>query len=612
MRRFPAFRRMALLWLAVLLAPCAVRAADPQPYEVILKPSGDAALDAAVRDSATLLSLRGKAPVGGFALVRRASADLDRFRQALNAFGYYNGTAAITVSGRPLSDPALIAQLEGAPAAPPVPVEIALDHGPRFRLGRIAIEGAVPPGIEPGLTSGQDALAADVVAARDRLLTALREAGYPFAVITLPPAVLHRDQALLDVTFQVETGRRAVLGAIAFTGLRDMNEAFMRDRLLLRRGQRFSPSAIAEARDDLSSLGVFSSVRVVPASVLDPAGELPLRIDVVERKRRAVDLGAAYSTDLGPSVTVGWQHRNLFGNAEQLILTAAAQPGGNATVKPGYQFGVRYVEPGFLRRGQTLEISLNAVRQSLLAYDQTALIERAGITRKLSARWAIQAGVLGEQAAITQAGTRRRYDLVGLPLSARYDGTTSLLDPVEGARATFSLTPIQALGAQGGGRGGTYFIMQAAGSTYFDLRKDGRTVLALRGLVGGIAGADVFAIPPDLRFYAGGSATVRGYRHQSIGPRFANDRPTGGTAVAAGSVEARQRILDKYAVVAFVDAGQASAAGSPFSRGPRVGAGVGARYYTPIGPIRLDVAIPLSRQRGDDAFEVYIGIGQAF
>ena len=137
-------------------------------------------------------------------------------------------------------------------------------------------------------------------------------------------------------------------------------------------------------------------------------------------------------------------------------------------------------------------------------------------------------------------------------------------------------------------------------------------MVALRGLVGKAFGADVFSLPPDQRFYAGGSGTVRGFRYQSVGPQFRDGNPTGGTAVSAGSVEFRQRILGKYGVVAFVDAGQVTANGSPFTGGWRVGAGIGARYYTSIGPIRLDVAMPLNREPGGDAFELYIGIGQAF
>lgn len=621
MRRHPARFRAVTARILLLLggftptgfagfSVIGAHAADPQPYEVTVRPSGDNALDDAIKTSAALISLREKAPVGGFALARRAEADADRFRDALSAFGYYNGSIAITIGGLAPGDPALPAVIEAAPAKPPIPVIIIATTGPRFHLGRIDIEGAHPSAVDAAirLKPGQDALAAEVVAARDRLLAAIREAGYPMAAVTLPAAVVHRDTARLDVAFVVDTGRHATIGVIDFQGLRDMNEAFMRRRLLLRAGTPFSPTKIDEARKDLLSLGVFSSVRIVPAEQLTPDDTLPMTVAVTERKLHAVDLGAAYSTDLGPSFNASWTHRNLFGGAEQLILSATVQAGGNATTKPGYQIGAQYIQPDFLARDQSLTVGLTAVKQSLYAYDQTGLIERVGIERKLSAHWSVNAGLLGEQEAITQNGIRSTYNLAGVPLGVKYDSTDALLDAVHGVRGALSVTPMQSLGSPGG----TFFLTQLSGATYLDFNTEGRSVLAMRGLVGKASGVGVFGLPPDQRFYAGGNSTVRGFRFQSIGPAFSNGRPTGGTAVAAGSVEFRQRILTNYGVVAFLDMGQVSATGSPFSQAWRTGAGIGARYYTSIGPIRLDVAVPLNRQPSGDTFEVYIGIGQAF
>jgi translocation and assembly module TamA len=387
-----------------------------------------------------------------------------------------------------------------------------------------------------------------------------------------------------------------------------MHESFVRRRLLLHAGERFSPSAIEKARQDLASIGVFSVVRIEPAKQLDAQGRLPLTVSVTERPLHAVDAGIGYSTDLGVNFNLGWHDRNLFGNAEQLNLTAMMQLGGDAVTKPGYQFGAQFIKPDFLRRDQSLEIDLNAVDQSLQAYDQDALEEKIAINRKLSKEWTASIGISGEQEKIAQEGETRHYNLIGLPLVFKYDSTNNLLDPTKGIRATLSATPTEALGS-----GSTSFvILQAAASTYLDLSGNGRSVLALRGLVGEVPGQGTFALPPDQRFYAGGSATVRGYRYQSVGPQFADGNPTGGTAVDAATVEFRQRILSNYGAVAFVDAGQVSTNGTPFSNTVRVGAGVGLRYYTPIGPIRLDVAVPLDRERGGDAFELYIGIGQAF
>jgi translocation and assembly module TamA len=600
--------RAAGVLLCWLVMSGVARPADPQPYDVTLKPTGDGTLDGALHDSANLISLQKTAPAGGFALVERARQDVGRFITALHSFGYYKAAVDITIAGHKLDDPALPDLLAASPASPPVDIEVAFDLGPQFHYGQIVVQGAVPPGIagDTGLATGAPAMAAQVLTAQSQLLTAIRSAGYPLAKVDLPPAVLHPDHNALDVTFVVASGPPASIGPITITGLKDMHEAYVRQHILLHQGEKFSPAALEKARQDLASMGVFSVVRMQPADALDPAGQLPITIDVTERPLHEVDAGVAYSTDLGLNFTTGWHHRNLFGNAEQLNLTAGVLLGGNAETKPGYNVGAQFIKPDFLARDQSLELDLNAVKQSLQAYDQTALIEKVAINRKLSEHWIASIGLSGEQESITQEGDTRHYNLVGLPVSLKYDSTNSLLDPTKGIRATVSVTPTEALGTPSS----HFFIMQAAGSTYLDLSGNGHTVLALRGLVGEAAGVGVFGLPPDQRFYAGGSGTVRGYRFQTIGPHFADNKPTGGTAVAAGTVELRQRIIGNFGMAAFVDAGEVSTNG--FGGGLRIGAGVGARYYTPIGPIRVDVAVPVNKERGGDTLELYIGIGQAF
>jgi translocation and assembly module TamA len=585
-------------------------AADPQPYDVDLKPTGQDALDAALKGSSTLISLQKSAPVGGFALTERARQDAGRFTTALQSFGYYKATVTTTIGGHNLDDPTLPSFIDSAPASPPLKVAVSFDLGPLFKLGSVTIATPVPPDI-PGhldLKPGQPAVAAQVLGAQGRLLDALRADSYPLAKVPTPIAILHPDQNLLDVTFNPEAGPKADIGPISLSGLKDMNEAFVRKRLLIHQGEKFSPQAIEEARSDLASIGVFSVVRAVPASTLDPQGQLPITFDLTERPLHAVDLGVGYSTDLGVNFTTTWHDRNLFGNAEQLNLSASYQAGGDAIISPGYQVGAQFLKPDYLVRDQQLEIDLNAVKQDLQAYDQTALLEKIALNRKLSQYWIGSLGLAGEQESILQEDVTRHYNLIGIPASLKYDSTSSQFDPTHGIRAALLVTPWESIGTPSA----TFLVTQISASTYLDIFDDGRSILALRGLIGEASGVGVFGIPPDQRFYAGGSATVRGFRYQTLGPQFPDEKPTGGTAISTGTVELRQRILGNYGVVGFVDVGQVSAHGTPFTDNWHAGAGIGARYYTPIGPIRLDVAVPVNKLPGGDAFELYIGIGQAF
>lgn len=608
-----------LLGLALLLPVPAARAADPQPYTVSIAPTGQAALDAALAGASQLAALRQKAPVGPVALVSRARQDVTRLETALHSFGYYDGTVHVVIDGRALDDPSLAERLDAVPQATAVAVRISVVPGPLYHLRSIVIDGAVPANARArlGLEPGQPAVAAEVLAAGARLLAALQEDGYALATVNPPIATLDPAAHVLDLSFKAEAGRRATIGKITLAGLKGVHAGFVRRHLLLHPGQLYQPSKIEAARLDLAALSVFSGVSVQAGKVIGPDGAIPITFDFQERPRHAVGLTGAYSTDLGGSVKASWSDRNLFGNAEQLNLSAAGTGlGGTAITGLGYNATAQFIKPDFLRRDQSLEFNLGALQQDLQAYDQQAETAAVALNRTLSRLWSGSIGLSAAQEQIQQEGETVYYMLLGVPLTLKYDSTgraDPLQDPTHGARLAMTATPTGSFGK----RNSAFVILQATGSAYFDfaklgLTRPGRSVLAVRGLIGTVDGATQFALPPDQRFYGGGSATVRGFKYQSIGPRFPDGNPTGGAAIDAGTIEFRQRLFGNFGAAAFVDAGQVSAGNLLFGGILRIGTGLGLRYYTPIGPIRLDVAVPVNRPPGDDSFEFYIGLGQAF
>lgn len=605
--------------LAASLFGGAGRAADPLPYRVAFAPSGDDALDAAARDSATLIALRENAPVGPFALIGRARSDRARLLTALHSFGYYQGGVEIRVDGRALDDPGLAGALDAAPADPPAQVEITLTRGPLFHLRRLDLPSDAPPAARAalGLAPGDPARAADVLAAQARIQAALLADGRALARAGEPEAVEDDAAEAIDVSFPVASAPRVDLGTIRFTGMTRLDPAYLRRRLDLHAGERFDPAALERARRDLAAVPALGAVRIFPAESLDAEGRLPVRVDVAERKPHAVSFSGAYATDEGGTIGSTWTHRDLFGGAEQLTLgLAATELGGDAVREPGYDATAALTLPDWRQRGQSLVFNLEAVRQSLDAYDRTAAIAGVALARRVLPELTLSVGPQFEQARFTQEGVRRDYSLMQTRLAASWDSSDDPFDPARGVRAALNLTPSHAL-ADGAAADSSFVIAQGQARTYLDLGAAmggaaRRSVLALRGLVGLVEGAGLFDLPPDQRFYAGGSGTVRGFRFQSLGRQFADGTPYGGNAIDVATVEFRQRIVGAWGAAAFVDAGQISTAGVPF-RGPvRVGAGLGARYFTSIGPIRADIAAPLTPQRKGDAVEFYVGIGQAF
>lgn len=646
--------RCALFLLAgAVVYASAAQAADPQPYRVDLASTGNGALDATLKSTSQLESLRSAAPVNPFGLIARARGDIDRLKTVLESFGYYQSEVSITINGLALDEPSLGDTLSALPQGSDALCKVAFNLGPLYHLGDIEIDGSAPDSARGSLalTSGVPAIASDVLAGGARLLTTLENQGYAFAKVDPPVAHEDPDKHVLNLSFHVVTGPRVQIGEIRFEGLKRVHERLVRRRLLLRTGQSYSAIAVEQARKDLLTLGVFAAVSVRLAEAPDTSGRVPVTFQMSERPRHAVGLNAAYSSDLGGSGGVTWSDRNVRGNAEQLNLSAKViNLSGTASTGIGYDTSAKYIIPEFAHRDQSLQFGVGAIKQSLKAYDQTAQTTGVTLSRRISGTWSASVAISSVHETIAQEGTRHVYTLFALPLGVLYDSTdlpSPLTDATHGVRASLSLAPTLSRGQPNA----SFLVTQASITDYLDLHRllgsqPGRSVLAVRALGASAPGAGQFdetieangvrvpvrvpALPPDQRFYAGGSGTVRGYRYQSVGPRFPDGNPIGGTAMSAVNVEFRQRIGTSFGAVIFADVGEVGESSNPLSgvfhsrrcsttttlQGTTscraLGVGVGARYYTPIGPLRLDFAVPTYRRSNDDRFEVYIGLGQAF
>lgn len=622
--------RDGLIALGLVLGS-AVQAAETLPYSILIGATGDSSLDLIIADTSLLVALREGVPVGPFALVARAESDSARIETILRSLGHYDGLIAVRVAGLALQDPSLLGLLESLAPGTEVRVQVEVDPGPLYLIGEARLEGPVPEGPRAAfdLKRGDPARAAQVLAAAEAVLRALQEDGYALARIPPPEALVNHDTHTMDVTFVVDPGPQVTLGPVSIIGLERLREGYVHRRLGLTPGEPFSLSRLESARRDLLAHGVLAWARLTPGTEPDPGGRLPLTLELAERPPRVVRLAGAYASDEGATLSADWTHRNLFGRAEQLTIQGElGRVTQNRRGALSYLARVSLGLPDLWVRDRDLRLDLAAVSESLDAYDRDAVTAAATLERRFSPRLKVGAGLAFEDARVTQDVTARDYRLLSLPLTLTYDGTQDPLDPRQGLRLSLATTPAQVLE---GDPSPTFTVLKAVGTGYWPLPRrpvgwadepgrpgpsaaslPRRPVLAARLVLGSILGATPDQVPPDWRFYAGGGGSVRGYPFQSIGPHTISGQPAGGDGLLEASLELRQPLRERWELALFADAGAVSDDGIPGTGDLAVGVGLGMRYQTPVGAVRVDVAVPLNRASGDAPVQLYIGIGQAF
>lgn len=616
--------------------------ASTLPYQLSfdLGDAGDAkALSRSLQDASLLYRLRQDAPPDGETLTRRMAADLNPLVDALWSQGYFNAELAIMVDGvalRPGQEPgaALVRAAEAHRNREPVPIVVQARPGPLFGLRHVEVvergQGAGGAVADPAKVSrlkpGDPATSASLRAAQAALVDYLRGQSRPLAkIVELRPVVDHAAQ-IMDVTYVVEPGPRAGFGEVTIDKTDEIPPAVVRSFIYLEPGDPYSPKALADTRKSIATIPAVGSVRIREAEALDAAGNLPIFVEVTERPKRLIGFSARYSTIDGPAVQTYWEHRNLFGGAERLRLEGSVflAPRIDGTKIQGIgdfersdlggRFGFSFLKPALWGSRYDWLLDGTAARERVGTNRYGGYTARyanvtTAIRQRFSDTFSIQAGIEYERGQTSDVLGQIDYTLVGIPLSVKYDSTDSLLDATRGIRATASVTPYPSF------LGSTVNIVQskAAVSGYYALDEDARYVLAGRIGLGSIAGENLADIPATRRFYAGGGGSVRGYAYRTLSPLGPFNQLTGGRSLFESSVEARIKVTDTIGIVPFFDAGMAFESSLPnFKEQLQYAAGLGLRYYTPIGPIRLDVAAPLNPRKGDKPVAVYISIGQAF
>jgi translocation and assembly module TamA len=564
----------------------------------------DADTEAALRtrfDPLSTLERNRREPANAAQIDRRAREDADLLAELLRARGYYDALVRTRV--------------EAGPTAGDVAVTLEAEPGPLYRFAEVRLPGIEGAGEDEAALREAFAVAADqpvdaarVTAGEAALRVELGKRGYAFAEVGEMDIALDHETRTASLTLPVNPNGARQFGRIRVEARPLFGAKHIQTIARWKPGAPYAAPLVEDLRRALIATGLVSAVAIRPVPGETP-GSVDLAVSLERAPMHTIAGQAGYGTGEGIRLEASWQHRNLLppegavtfrgvvGTQEQLV-------------------GAVLRRNNFLRRDQVLNAQFAVSHIDRAAYDARTTLLAGSIERQTNLiwqkKWTWSAGAeliaTDERDVDLDSGmTRRRTFFIGaLPASLSYDGSNDLLDPTTGYRLALRLSPEASL--QSGTFG--YARTQLDASLYQPFTPT--VTLAGRIRLGTIIGAGRDRIAPSRRFYAGGGGSVRGYGFQRLGPRDpVFDDPIGGRSLSEFAIEARIR-WGNWGVVPFLDGGNISTSPLPKFDNLRFGVGIGVRYHTRFGPIRVDVGTPLNPQSGDSRVAVYVSLGQAF
>jgi translocation and assembly module TamA len=488
--------------------------------------------------------------------------------------------------------------------------------GQQFLLSRVSVNSLADIELKiPAIRNSfpvdvNDPLDAErILAAQQQLISTLGENGFPFARVEEPEVAVDYEARRGELDMIVASGGYRVFGSMIIKPtVKPMFSAKHLQRLArFDPGSPYSASAVDDLRRAIVTTGLVSSVKIQPVDAGDDQ-HVNLDVAVEPGPMHTIAGEAGYGTGEGYRVAASWQHRNFF--PPEGAVTVRALAGTKEQL-----LGLSYRRNNFIRRDQLLTGAVTAQHVVYDAYTARTFTLAAGLERQTNIifqkKWVWGLGtefIVTREKDVFGAGvarSTRNYFIAALPLNLNYDGSDDLLNPTRGFRLGARVSP--ELSTQSGPF--QYVRAQVDVSGYVPVSN--KLVFASRVRAGSITGENVQRIAPSRRFYSGGGASVRGYSYQGLGPKDAANDPEGGKSLIEFSLEARVR-FGNIGVVPFIDAGNISSKFLPRFKDMRFGTGIGLRYYSSFGPVRVDIGTPLQRKVGESRLAVYVSLGQAF
>ncbi len=579
-------KRCCLLIIALLLSGRPLSAAEP--VEIIVDGAEGDAL-ANIRAALTLpYGLVQNNVVNELWIERFSKQAPDRVRRALEPFGYYHAevhTSLMKVDanryrlfvnvlrGEPVRIVEVTAVLEGPGAAEPL-LKSWIDRFP--------------------LRKGDPLLQKKYEETKASLKSTAVNLGYLDAEFPVHDIRVDLEQLTARIDLRLKTGPRYRFGDVRFEGAGKYPEGFLFRFIAFHRGDIFSYSKLGETQLNLINSDRFSEVILIPEKNEARDDHVPVLITVKEKPTKRLRPGIGYATDTGPRFSLNYRDLDAFERGQEFHSELSL----SHRLK---NIGAGYIFPAARDINSFSAIRAYIVREDLSTHviqSETLEVDR---TRSLGKgrQGTVYTRLIREDSSVADVGTLSRLLMPGARFSERrYD---SLIRPVKGHSFSLDLHGThEALGSD------THFV-QLATEGHLLAPVAGRLSVLARVTAGVTLQNAAFAeLPASLRFFAGGDRSVRGYAYQSLGPANEAGAVTGGRNLLAASVELDQGFSQNWATAVFYDAGNAFNSFSSFDLFS--GAGIGLRYYTAVGAIRIDIARQLRVENPKYRLHITMGV----
>ncbi len=560
-----------------------------------------------LRAASLLLAAQRDNVVDAQDLLASARAEYSRLLGALYAAGHYSGVIRVLIDGQ---EAASIAPLD-APSQI-TRIEVTVEPGPAFAFSRAAVSPLAPGTVLPkGFAVGAVAGSGLIREAVASGVEGWRAIGHAKASVVSQDLSADHGNSTLSASVKLNPSQKLRFGRLAITGQDRMRERRIRKIAGLPEGDVFNPLELSRATARLRRTGIFRSVSLTEDERITAPDSLGITATVVEEKLRRYSFGAEIASFDGLNLTGSWLHRNLLGGGERLEVTGDITNIGAQTSGLDYSLGVTIDRPATLTPDTTARFHFEIAHLDEQDFNANTLSTGIGFFHIFTEQFSARAGLDYEYSKGSDLARGFLYRNLSLPIGVLWDKRDNKTDATRGFYIEAEAKPFLGFGTTDSGARLTFDTR-----AYRGFGDANGLVVAGRLQGGAILGSSLLGTPRDYLFYTGGGGTVRGQPYQSLGVNVLRigltDVQTGGTYFLAASAELRAKVSEKIGIVGFVDVGQVAVGGfSDPSSDWHAGAGLGLRYATGFGPIRLDVAAPVGGSTGEGV-QIYVGIGQSF